>query len=136
MISVPAGTRIVVATEPVDGRKGMDSLAAVVQQVLRNSPFSGDIFMFSDFKSRGFGVEDTQIQHPDRLARLLLVMALALYTAVSTGLVNPTPAEKRPEASAKETRTVQNIPVYQRIAIHRPHHTRNLASPATLVNRN
>ena len=28
MISVPAGTRIVVATEPVDGRKGMDSCQA------------------------------------------------------------------------------------------------------------
>ena len=55
--------------------------------------------MFSDFKSRGFGVEDTQIQHPDRLGRLLLVMALALYTAVSTGQwdaqTNPTPAEKK-----------------------------------------
>ena len=54
--------------------------------------------MFSDFKSRGFGIEDTQIQHSDRLARLLLVMALALYTAVSTGQwdaqTNPTPAEK------------------------------------------
>lgn len=42
--------------------------------------------MFSDFKSRGFGIENTQIQYPDRLARLLLVMALALYSAVSTGL--------------------------------------------------
>jgi hypothetical protein len=41
--------------------------------------------MFSDFKSRGLGVEDTRIQHPDRLARLLLVMALAIYTTVSTG---------------------------------------------------
>lgn len=55
--------------------------------------------MFSDFKSRGFGVEDTQIQHPDRLARLLLVMTLALYTAVSTGQwdaeTNPAPAEKK-----------------------------------------
>lgn len=55
--------------------------------------------MFSDFKSRGFGVEDTQIQHPDRLARLLLVMALAIYTAVSTGRwdaqTNQTPAEKK-----------------------------------------
>ncbi len=54
--------------------------------------------MFSDFKSRGFGIEDTQIQHPDRLARLLLVMALAIYTAVSTGQwdarTNPTPAER------------------------------------------
>ena len=55
--------------------------------------------MFSDFKSRGFGVENTQIQSSDRLARLLLVMALALYSAVSTGLWDkanhPTPAEKK-----------------------------------------
>lgn len=55
--------------------------------------------MFSDFKSRGFGIADSQIQHPDRLSRLLLVMALALYTAVSTGQwdanTNPTPAEKK-----------------------------------------
>ncbi len=55
--------------------------------------------MFSDFKSRGFGIEQTHLQHPDRLARLILVMALALYWAVSTGMWdqanNPTPAEKK-----------------------------------------
>jgi hypothetical protein len=54
--------------------------------------------MFSDFKSRGFGLEQTHIQYPDRLARLILVMSLALYWAVSTGMWdqvnNPTPAEK------------------------------------------
>jgi hypothetical protein len=54
--------------------------------------------MFSDFKSRGFGVEQSQIQYPDRLSRLLLVMALALYFAVSAGQhdaqKNPLPAEK------------------------------------------
>ena len=41
--------------------------------------------MFSAFKSRGFGVENTQIHYPARLARLLLVMALALYSAATTG---------------------------------------------------
>jgi hypothetical protein len=55
--------------------------------------------MFSDFKTRGFGIEDSQIQHPDRLGRLLLVMALAIHIAVSTGhwdaQTNPTPAEKK-----------------------------------------
>ena len=34
--------------------------------------------MFSDFKSRGFGIQETQIQYPDRLGRLILVMSLAL----------------------------------------------------------
>src|SRR3954454_23796757 len=54
--------------------------------------------MFSDFKSRGFGLQDSQIRHADRLARLLLVMALALHWAVSVGMwdaaVHPVPAEK------------------------------------------
>lgn len=56
--------------------------------------------MFSDFKSRGFGLDDTQIRYPDRLSRLVLVMALAIYWAVSTGLWDrahhPLPAEARP----------------------------------------
>jgi hypothetical protein len=42
--------------------------------------------MFSDFKTRGFGLEDSRLRHPERLARLLLVMALALHWAVSTGM--------------------------------------------------
>lgn len=46
MIAMPAGKRIVVATAPVDGRKGMDSLAAIVQQTLSDNVFSGDIFIF------------------------------------------------------------------------------------------
>ena len=41
--------------------------------------------MFSDFKSRGFGLDDTQIRYAPRLARLVLVMALAIHWAVSTG---------------------------------------------------
>ena len=56
--------------------------------------------MFSDFKSRGFGLDDTQIRYPGRLGRLVLVMALAIYCAVSTGLWDrtdhPLPAEVRP----------------------------------------
>jgi hypothetical protein len=56
--------------------------------------------MFSDFKSRGFGLEDSQIRIPGRLDRLILVMALALFWAVSTGMWDaanrPTGAEKNP----------------------------------------
>ena len=46
MISVPPGTRIVVATQPVDFRAGMDGLAALVQQKLRFDPFCGEVFVF------------------------------------------------------------------------------------------
>jgi hypothetical protein len=55
--------------------------------------------MFSDFKSRGFGIEETQLRYADRLDRLILVMSLALYVAVSTGqwdaVHHPTPSEKK-----------------------------------------
>ena len=46
MIAVPAGVRIVVARRPVDFRNGIDGLAALVQQALRENPFAGDLFVF------------------------------------------------------------------------------------------
>ena len=39
-------TRVLVATKPVDFRRGMDSLAALVQEHLSEDPFSGTIFVF------------------------------------------------------------------------------------------
>ena len=41
--------------------------------------------MFSDFKGRGFGLEDSPLQSTDWKARLILVMTLALTWAVATG---------------------------------------------------
>jgi transposase len=46
VILIPPGVRILLATQPVDFRKGMDGLAALVQQVLRADPFQGDVFIF------------------------------------------------------------------------------------------
>ncbi len=43
MIAVPPGVRILLAARPVDFRKGMDGLAALVQQALRADPFAGDL---------------------------------------------------------------------------------------------
>jgi hypothetical protein len=55
--------------------------------------------MFSDYKTRGFNLEDSQIQRTDRLDRLVMVLSLALYWAVSTGMwdamENQTPAQKK-----------------------------------------
>jgi transposase len=46
MIAVPAGVRVLVATKPVDFRRGADSLAALVREQLKHDPFSGTIFIF------------------------------------------------------------------------------------------
>lgn len=55
--------------------------------------------LFSDFKSRGFNLEATQLRAPDRLDRLLLLMALALHGCVRAGQEDardhPTPLEKK-----------------------------------------
>jgi hypothetical protein len=63
--------------------------------------------MFSDYKTRGFNLEDSQIERTDRLDRLILVLSLALYWAVSTGMwdamQNKTPAEKKTRSRSAKT---------------------------------
>ena len=46
MITVLAGVRVLVATAPVDFRKGADGLVALVRERLGHDPFSGTIFIF------------------------------------------------------------------------------------------
>jgi transposase len=46
MIVPPTGVRVLVATKPVDFRKGIDGLAAYVEQQLLADPFSGVIYVF------------------------------------------------------------------------------------------
>ena len=51
MIQVTPQMRILVAVEPADFRKGIDGLARVCREALRNDPFSGCVFVFCN-KSR------------------------------------------------------------------------------------
>ena len=46
MIAPPAGARILLATKPVDFRKGAHSLAALAAEVLDADPFSGAVLVF------------------------------------------------------------------------------------------
>ena len=46
MISIPAGVRVLVATKPVDFRRGADSLAALAKEALRQDPYSGAVLVF------------------------------------------------------------------------------------------
>ncbi len=46
MITLPAGTRVLLASRPVDFRKGAHSLAALAAEVLGADPFSGAVLVF------------------------------------------------------------------------------------------
>ena len=46
MITVPAGVRVYLAMSPTDMRKGFDGLSLLAQEVLRQNPFSGSLFVF------------------------------------------------------------------------------------------
>jgi transposase len=46
MVQLTPQSRIFLATQPVDFRKGIDGLAAVCRQVLGEHPLSGAVFVF------------------------------------------------------------------------------------------
>lgn len=46
MLSLPPSVRLFVATQPVDGRKGADSLMVIVRDVVKQDPLSGHLFIF------------------------------------------------------------------------------------------
>ncbi len=46
MLSIAAGTRIFVAKEPTDMRKGFDGLQGIITGVLEEDPLSGQLFLF------------------------------------------------------------------------------------------
>lgn len=54
MLSLPPSVRLFVATQPVDGRKGADSLMVIVRDDFGHAPLGGHLFVF--FSKRRDGV--------------------------------------------------------------------------------
>lgn len=46
MLTFPPAVKVFVATQPVDGRKGAYSLAAMVRSVFDHDPFVGNLYVF------------------------------------------------------------------------------------------
>lgn len=92
MIVPPTGIRVLVATKPVDFRKGMNGLAAYVQEAFKADPFSGVIYVF-------------RAKHADRVKLLfwdqtgLVLMTKRLeegrfrWPAVQDGVMRLSPAQ-------------------------------------------
>ncbi|HHH30109.1 MAG TPA: transposase [Polyangiaceae bacterium] len=46
MLTFPPAVKVFVATQPIDGRKGAYSLAAMVRSVFSHDPFVGNLYVF------------------------------------------------------------------------------------------
>jgi transposase len=46
MLSLPSTMRVMLCTQPADMRRSFDSLAAMVEGVLRENPLAGHLFVF------------------------------------------------------------------------------------------
>lgn len=46
MLSLPPSVRLFVAAQPIDGRKGADSLMVLVRDTFRQDPLTGHLFVF------------------------------------------------------------------------------------------
>jgi hypothetical protein len=76
--------------------------------------------MFSDFKSRGFGLMQSQIERPERLERLILIMAIAMYWAVSAGVFGEAQDAIREQKNAAKAAEIPVFPVQTGATISPP----------------
>ena len=53
MLTLPTTVRVFAATEPVDGRKGIDGRAGVVRAALQRDPLNGDLYLFPHSNIQG-----------------------------------------------------------------------------------
>ncbi len=56
MLSITPQMRILVAVEPADFRKGIDGLAGLCRNILREDPFSGCVFVFRNRRATAIKV--------------------------------------------------------------------------------
>ena len=100
MITPPSGARILLATRPVDFRKGAHSLAALAAEVLGADPFSGAVLVF---RSRRAELEGGAFRWPpvvDGVLRLTPVEFAALFDGIDWHRVQATRAIPTPSVPA------------------------------------
>jgi len=92
VIVPPTGIRVLVATKPVDFRKGMDGLAAYVQLELQSDPFCGIVYVF-----RAKRADRVKLLFWDQTGLCLLTKRLEgakfRWPAVADGVMRLSPAQ-------------------------------------------
>jgi len=113
MTPLPPGTRIYLACQPIDMRKGMYSLAAEVSAMLHADPYSGQVFVF-----RGRSGDYVKILHWDGTGLCLFAKRLEAGRFVWPPVVHEqlclTPAQLALLLEGIDwRRTVQNAVVFR-----------------------
>ena len=92
MITPPPGVRVYLACGYTDMRKGMSTLAMLVQQTLGDSPFSGAVYAF-----RGRRGGSIKVLWHDGIGMCLFIKRLErgqfIWPMSSTGTVSLTPGQ-------------------------------------------
>lgn len=92
MIVPETPVRVLVATRPVDFRKGMDGLAALVQQQLGADPYGGVVYVF-----RARRADRVKLLHWDGTGLVLVSKRLEAgqfrWPKVQDGVMRLTPAQ-------------------------------------------
>jgi transposase len=114
MINIPTGTRVLLATRPIDFRKGAHSLAGLAQEVLAEDPFSGAVIVYRATRSdrvkmlvwdgSGFVLICKQLQQGsfrwppivDGIIKLSVIEFVALFDSLDWTRIQPAKGILRP----------------------------------------
>lgn len=77
MLTLPPGTKVFLATGPVDGRKGINGLSTLVRSQFGQDPLSGHMFVF--FSRR---VDRVRVLYWDRDGYVLITKRLEVGVTV------------------------------------------------------
>jgi transposase len=117
MIQITAQMRVLVAIEPVDGRKGIDSLARLCQEELSEDPFSGCVFVF---RSRS-GTAIRLLSYDGQgywLAQKRLSKGRFVWWPEATGTTKPLEAyEAQLLMAAGDLSRVRAAPMWRRVGV-------------------
>ena len=117
MIQITAQMRVLVAIEPVDGRKGIDSLARLCQDQLGEDPFSGCVFVF---RSRS-GTAIRLLSYDGQgywLAQKRLSKGRFVWWPEATGSTKPLEAyEAQLLMAAGDVSRVRAAPMWRRVSV-------------------
>lgn len=81
MIAIPSGVRILVATKPVDFRRGADSLTALAKEELQRDPFSGTILVFRSKRAQRLSLCTPSLESGQSDGSIVLIFLEGLWAS-------------------------------------------------------